>query len=177
MSTTSISQRTDLLSGLEKAAFDDVGRVWTGMHGKGNITREVCVKQTVTGLHKEGIWCDSVSHQWWVLPWGRSGVTSLGPWHSRFCPCGPAQIYPCCHVPLPYLTSAQHSGSPASLCILSAPLHCWPSLWAGRNGAANLLPAELFSQQPTLYQKQAVPEPLFWGDLNYVASLKCASAV
>lgn len=69
MPTTSISQNTDLLSGLKRAAFDDVGRVWTGKHSKGSITREVCVKQTelytspivstpVMGLHKEGICYD-----------------------------------------------------------------------------------------------------------------------
>lgn len=84
MSTTSISQKTDWLSGLEKAAFDDVGRVWTGMHSKSTITREVCVEWTelysspivsipVMGLHKEGICYDWVTHQWWVLWWGRSG--------------------------------------------------------------------------------------------------------
>lgn len=168
MSTTSISQKTDLLSGFEKAAFNDVGRVWTGMHSKGIFITEVCIKQTalytssmiirtpVMGLDKEGICYDWVTHQQWVLPWGKSGVTSLGPLHGRFCPCGPAQIYPCCHVLLPYLTSAQHSGSSsASICILSAPLHCWPSLWAGTTGAANLPPAELSSQHPTLYQQQA----------------------
>lgn len=114
------------------------------------------VRTPVMGLHKEEICCDWVTHQWWVLPWARSGVTSLGPLHGRLCPCGPAWICPCCHMPLPYLTSAQHSGSSsASVCILSAPLHCWPSLWAGRTGAANLPPAELSSQQPALYQKQA----------------------
>lgn len=168
MSTTSISQKTDLLSRLEKAAFDDVGGVWSGMHSEGIITRQDCVTQTklyptamlvrtpVTGLHKEEICCDWVTHQWWVLPWVRSGVTSLGLSHGRLCLCGPAWIRPCCHMPLPYLTSAQHSGSSsASVCILSAPLHCWPSLWAGRTGAADLPPAELSSQQPMLYQKQA----------------------
>lgn len=169
MSTTFISQKTVVLSRFEKVDFDDIGRVWTGMHSKGIITREVCVKQTklypspmlvrtpVVGLHKEEICCGWVTHQWWVLPWVRSGVTSLGPWHSRLCPCGPAWICPCCHMPLPYLTSAQHSGSSsASVCILlSAPLYCWPSLQAGRTGDANLPPAELSSQQPTLYQKQA----------------------
>lgn len=168
MSTTSISQKIDLLSGLEKAAFDDVSRVWTGMHSQGIITREVCIKQTglytspmlvrtlVVGLHKEEICSDWVTHQWWALPRVRSGVTSLGPSHGRLCPCGPAQICPCCHLSLPYQTSAQHSGSSStSVCILSAALHCWPSLRAGRTGAANLPPAELSSQQPTLYQKQA----------------------
>lgn len=44
MSTTSIFQKTGLLSGLEKAAFDDIGRVCTGMHSKGTVTREVCVE-------------------------------------------------------------------------------------------------------------------------------------
>lgn len=187
MSTTFISQKTDWLSGLEKAAFDDAGRVWTGVHSKGTITRAVCVEWTelysspivgtpMMGLHKEGICYDWVTHQWWCCHEAGVGSHLLAHCIADFVHVVQHRfIYPGCHVFLPYLTPAQHSGSSsASVCILSASLHCWPSLWPGGAGTANL-------QLPTSYQKQAagmlVPEPLFWGDLNYVASLRCASAV
>lgn len=44
--TTFMSQNTNLSSGLEKAAFDGVSRVWIAMHRKDVIAKEVCVKQT-----------------------------------------------------------------------------------------------------------------------------------
>lgn len=139
MSTTSISQKIDLLSGLEKAAFDDVSRVWTGMHSKGIITREVCIKQTglytspmlvrtlVVGLHKEEICSDWVTHQWWALPRVRSGVTSLGPSHGRLCPCGPhrfahAVTYPCLTKPQPSTRAPPLPASASCLLLSTADL-------------------------------------------------------
>lgn len=107
------------------------------------------------GLHKEGICCDSVTHQWWVLPWGQSGVTPLGPWHGRFCPCGQSST------DLPVLSRALPKLSPALWLLLCQPVHpvCSSPLLtfprAGRTGAANLSPAELSSLQPALYQKRA----------------------
>lgn len=83
------------------------------------------------------------------------------PRHGAFCPHGPVRICPCRHMLSPYLTSAQRPGSSStSVCILSAPLHCWPSLLAGRIWAANPPSAELSSQQPALYQKPATGPPL-----------------
>lgn len=83
------------------------------------------------------------------------------PRHAALCPRGPAWICPCRHMLSPYLTSARRPGSSsASVCTLSAPLHCWPSLRAGAIWAANLPSAALSSQQPALYQKPAAGTPL-----------------